>query len=117
MTDRVHPDAIKAVADRCVLEFINFWLKHGFLNSVNHAAKHFGVTGYNSIFEYWRGDITLVAEPPGFSGGQTASRPFLHGSPHSTRRVFRTRGNQENTAGQAAHLLCNGKLWHARDRR
>ena len=38
-----------------------------FLNSVNHAAKHFGVTGYNSIFDFWRGDITLVAEPPGFS--------------------------------------------------
>ena len=37
---------------------------YGFLNPVNRAAKHFGVPGYDSIFEFWRGDITLVAEPP-----------------------------------------------------
>jgi UDP:flavonoid glycosyltransferase YjiC (YdhE family) len=68
MTDHVRPAAVKAIADRSILTFINFWIKHGFLNTVNHAAKHFGVPGYDSIFEYWRGDITLVAEPPGFSG-------------------------------------------------
>ena len=26
------------------------------------------MAGYRSIFEFWRGDLTLVAEPPGFSG-------------------------------------------------
>ena len=51
-----------------MLQFINFWIRYGFLNSVNRAAKHFGVPGYGSIFEFWRGDITLVAEPPEFSG-------------------------------------------------
>jgi UDP:flavonoid glycosyltransferase YjiC (YdhE family) len=51
-----------------VLQFINFWIKYGFLNPVNRTAKHFGVPGYDSIFEFWRGDITLVAEPPEFSG-------------------------------------------------
>ena len=30
ITDHVHPDAIKAVPDRCILAFINFWIKHGF---------------------------------------------------------------------------------------
>lgn len=68
MTDHLRPAALKAVADRCILAFINFWIKRGFLDSVNHAAKHFGVAGYESIFDYWRGDITLVAEPPEFSG-------------------------------------------------
>ena len=79
MTDRVRPAAIKAIADRCVLAFINLWIKHGFLNSVNHAAKHFGVPGYESIFDYWRGDITLVAEPPGFSGVKLPPNHFFTG--------------------------------------
>jgi UDP:flavonoid glycosyltransferase YjiC (YdhE family) len=79
MTDQVRPAAIKAVADRCILAFIKFWIKHGFLNSVNHAAKHFGVAGYASIFDYWRGDITLVAEPPGFSGVKLPPDHFFTG--------------------------------------
>jgi UDP:flavonoid glycosyltransferase YjiC (YdhE family) len=79
MTDHVRPTTIKALADRCILAFINFWIKHGFLNSVNHAAKHFGVPGYESIFDYWRGDITLVAEPPGFSGLQLPPHHFFTG--------------------------------------
>jgi UDP-N-acetylglucosamine:LPS N-acetylglucosamine transferase len=79
MTDRVHPDAVKAAADRCILAFINFWIKHGFLNCVNHAAKHFCVAGYDSIFDYWRGDITLVAEPPGFSGVKLLPNHFFRG--------------------------------------
>ena len=68
MTDHIRPAPLKAVADWSVLQFIKFWIKYGFLNSVNRAARHFGVPGYDSIFEFWRGDITLVAEPPEFSG-------------------------------------------------
>lgn len=79
MTDHVRPAAIKGLADRCILAFINFWIRHGFLNSVNHAAKHFGVPGYESIFDYWRGDITLVAEPPGFSGVKLPPNHFFTG--------------------------------------
>jgi UDP:flavonoid glycosyltransferase YjiC (YdhE family) len=79
MTDRMHPAAIKAVVDRLILAFINFWIKRGFLNSVNHAAKHFGVPGYESIFDYWRGDITLVAEPPEFSGVKLPPDHFFIG--------------------------------------
>jgi len=79
MTDRVRPAAIKAVADRCILAFINVWIKHGFLNSVNHAAKRFGVPGYDSIFDYWRGDITLVAEPPELSGVKLPPKHFFIG--------------------------------------
>jgi len=79
LTDHMRPAAIKAIADRCVLAFINFWIRQGFLNSVNHAARHFGVPGYDSIFDYWRGDITLVAEPPGFSGVKLPPNHFFTG--------------------------------------
>lgn len=79
MTDHMRPAAFKAVADRCILAFINFWIRRGFLNSVNHAARHFGVPGYESIFDYWRGDITLVAEPPAFSGATLPPDHFFIG--------------------------------------
>ena len=59
--------------------FINFWIRYGFLNPVNRAAKHFGVPGYASIFEFWRGDITLVAEPPGFSDAKLPPDHFFIG--------------------------------------
>ncbi len=68
ITDGLRPAPLKAIADRCILAFIELGIKHLLLNSVNRAARHFGVPGYDSIFDYWRGDITLVAEPPGFSG-------------------------------------------------
>lgn len=68
MTDAVKPAPLKTAADWLVMLFINFWIRYGFLDSVNRVAKRFGVPGYGSIFEFWRGDITLVAEPPQFSG-------------------------------------------------
>ena len=85
MTDRIRPAPLKAVADWFVLQFINFWIRYGFLNPVNRAAKHFGVPGYGSIFEFWRGDITLVAEPPEFSGVKLPPKHYLHGSSRSRR--------------------------------
>lgn len=68
MTDGLRPRPLKSAADRALWLFISFWIRYGFLNSVNRAARHYGVRGYDSIFEFWRGDLTLVAEPPGFSG-------------------------------------------------
>ena len=49
---------------------------------MNQAAKHFEVQGYHSIFDYWRGDVTLVAEPAEFSGvelpqGYTYTGPLI----------------------------------------
>ena len=79
MTDHVRPAPLKAVADWSILQFINFWIRYGFLNSVNRAAKHFGVPGYDSIFEFWRGDITLVAEPPEFSGVKLPANHYFTG--------------------------------------
>ncbi len=68
MTDKFRPAAVRAIADWLILLFINFWIGYGFLNGINRTAKHFGVQGYQSIFEFWRGDFALVAEPPEFSG-------------------------------------------------
>ena len=79
MTDKVRTVPLKAVADWFVLQFIKFWINYGFLNSVNRAAKHFGVPGYDSIFRYWQGDITLVAEPPEFSGVKLPPKHFFIG--------------------------------------
>jgi UDP:flavonoid glycosyltransferase YjiC (YdhE family) len=70
MTDRIRPAPVKAIADLFVFAFINFWIRYGFLNSINRTARHFGVAGYSSIFEFWCGDITLVAEPPEFTGAK-----------------------------------------------
>jgi len=79
MTDRIHPKPLKALADWAVMMFINFWIRYGFLNSVNRAAKHFGVSGYRSIFDFWRGDITFVAEPAEFSGVKLPPNHFFIG--------------------------------------
>jgi UDP:flavonoid glycosyltransferase YjiC (YdhE family) len=68
MTDTIKFPPIKKVADWMVWLFINFWIRYGFLNPVNKAARHYGVKSYRSIFDYWRGDFTLVAEPAEFTG-------------------------------------------------
>jgi UDP-N-acetylglucosamine:LPS N-acetylglucosamine transferase len=68
MTDSIQFKPFKQVADWLVYLFINFWIRNGFLNELNKAAKHYRVEGYRSIFDYWRGDITIVAEPAEFSG-------------------------------------------------
>ena len=79
LTDHLRPRLLKAAADRFVWLFIQFWIRHGFLNSLNRAARGFGVRGFDSLFEYWRGDITLVAEPPEFSGSRLPPNHFFTG--------------------------------------
>ena len=41
MTDNIRPAPLKAVADWFVLQFINFWIKYGFLNSDQPRRKAF----------------------------------------------------------------------------
>ena len=79
MTDRIRPAPVKAVADLLVFAFINFWIRYGFLNTINRTARHFGVAGYGSIFEFWCGDITLVAEPPEFTGAKLPPNHYFIG--------------------------------------
>ena len=116
MTDHVRPGAIKAVADACILVFINFWIRHGFLNSVNHAAIYFGVRGYESIFSYWRGDIPWSRSHPNSPGSNClpiiSSRVLS--SPKTSLYCLR---KSRYSDGQAHHLLRHGKLRQPRDRR
>lgn len=79
MTDSIRIKPIKWVADKLVLLFINFWIRVGFLNVLNQAARHYGVPEYTSIFDYWRGDITLVAEPAEFSGAKLPPKHYFTG--------------------------------------
>lgn len=79
MTDRLRPSLLKVSADWFIWLFINFWVRYGFLNAVNRAARYYGVPGYRSIFEFWRGDITLVAEPAEFSGAQLPPNHYFTG--------------------------------------
>jgi UDP:flavonoid glycosyltransferase YjiC (YdhE family) len=67
MTDNLRFKPLKKIADWLVFLFINFWVGYGMLNPLNQAAKHFGVQPYRSIFDFWRGDLTLVAEPAEFT--------------------------------------------------
>lgn len=67
ITDQIKVKPLKWLADGLIFLFINFWIRYGFLRPLNKAAKHFGVKTYRSIFDYWRGDVTLVAEPAEFT--------------------------------------------------
>lgn len=79
MTDNLRPAPVKVVADWLILRFINFWIRIGFLNPINRTARKFAVPRYESIFEFWTGDITLVAEPEEFSGTELPPRHFYSG--------------------------------------
>jgi hypothetical protein len=79
MTDTIKFKPLKRVADWLVFLFINFWIKNGFLNGLNKAARQYGVPGYPSIFDYWQGDITIVAEPAEFSGATLPPNHYFTG--------------------------------------
>jgi UDP:flavonoid glycosyltransferase YjiC (YdhE family) len=79
MTDWLGKGPVRTVADRLMLAFIKFWINRGFLDGLNRAARRQGVAGFTSIFDFWRGDITLVAEPPQFSGVELPPGHFFIG--------------------------------------
>jgi UDP:flavonoid glycosyltransferase YjiC (YdhE family) len=87
MTDNLKFPPLKKMADWMVLLFINFWIRVGFLNSVNKASRFYGVSGYRSIFDYWRRDINLVAEPADFSG-VTLPANYYYTGPLIARQDF-----------------------------
>jgi len=95
MTDGIKIKPIKMIADWMILLFINFWIRIGFLSPINKAAKHFSVDGYKSIFEFWRGDINLVAEPAEFSGAELPPNYYYIG-PLIARQHFPVPGEVRN---------------------
>jgi UDP-N-acetylglucosamine:LPS N-acetylglucosamine transferase len=68
MTDSVRFGPLRQIADFLIFELIDLWMRVGLLNPLNKAAKHFGVPGFKTMFDYWRGDLNLVAEPDDFTG-------------------------------------------------
>ncbi len=68
LTDGIKIDTVKKIANFVVFRVINAWMWYSFLNPVNKAAKEFGVKQYKPILDFFRGDVTLVAEPAEFSG-------------------------------------------------
>ncbi len=87
MTDQIKFKPFKKVVDAFVYLFINFWIRYGFLYTLNKAAKHFGVQKYRSIFDYWRGDVTMVAEPAEFTGIELPPNYYYTG-PLIAREAF-----------------------------
>ncbi len=79
MTDSIRFAPLKKVADLAVLALINLWIRIGLLGALNKAARHFGVPGFQSIFDYWRGDLNLVAEPAEFSGAELPANYYFIG--------------------------------------
>lgn len=79
MTDNIKFKPLKWLADGLVYLFINFWIRHGFLRPLNKVAQKLGVQPYRSIFDYWRGDITLVAEPAEFTNIKLSSDYYYTG--------------------------------------
>jgi hypothetical protein len=70
MTTDLRPAFVKRIADFGIFELLNLWMRVGLLHPLNKAAKHYGVAGFDTMFEYWRGDLNLVAEPPDLTGAE-----------------------------------------------
>jgi UDP:flavonoid glycosyltransferase YjiC (YdhE family) len=70
ITDNLRPRLFKLVADQAIFLLIWFWLWFGIIRNVNAAARHFGARGFKSVFDYFKGNLTLVAEPPEFTNAQ-----------------------------------------------
>lgn len=79
VTDGIKWQAVKTVANFILFSMIRFWMWYGFINPVNKAAQHFGVKKYQPVFDYFKGDITLVAEPAEFSGIQLPKNHYYTG--------------------------------------
>lgn len=116
MTDHIRPKLLKSLADLLILGFINFWIRYGFLSGVNKTAKHFGVEGYKSIFDFWRrgchsrrgaSRVFRDETPP----GSLLRRPADRETEFSTSAT-----DNEYSARQAADLFRHGKLWNTGDR-
>ncbi len=75
MTDHIRFTPLKWLVDFFIFQMINLWIRIGLLNSLNKAARHFGVPGFKTMFDYWQGDLNLVAEPNDFTNNPV---PYGH---------------------------------------
>jgi UDP:flavonoid glycosyltransferase YjiC (YdhE family) len=73
MTGSIRPAPVRNLADFAIYRLIDLWMRIGLLSPLNRAARHYGVPGFKTMFDYWRGDLNLVAEPDDFTGAQLPS--------------------------------------------
>jgi UDP:flavonoid glycosyltransferase YjiC (YdhE family) len=79
MTDRIKFKPVKKIADWGIYIFINYWMRIGIINVLNKVAKQYKVKGFQSIFDYWRGDLNLVAEPAEFTDAKLPPNYYFIG--------------------------------------
>jgi UDP:flavonoid glycosyltransferase YjiC (YdhE family) len=79
MTDSIKFKPVKKIADWGIYIFINFWMRIGIINVLNKVAKQYNVKGFQSIFDYWHGDLNLVAEPAEFTDAKLPPNYFFIG--------------------------------------
>jgi UDP:flavonoid glycosyltransferase YjiC (YdhE family) len=79
MTGSIRPAPVRKLADLAIYGLIDLWMRISLLNPLNSAARHFGVPGFKTMFDYWRGDLNLVAEPDDFTGAQLPSNYLFVG--------------------------------------
>jgi len=68
MTEDIRFLPIKKLVDFFIFKLIDIWMKISLINPLNKAAVHYNVEEFKTIFEYWHGDLNLVAEPSDFTG-------------------------------------------------
>ena len=68
MIDPALPKVSKALLTWLVAAAATIYGNLTVINPLNRVGKHYGVAPIANIFEFWRGDLTLLAEPPEFSG-------------------------------------------------
>jgi len=68
---------IKPIAQQMIVGAMAVLGRLILLNPINRVAKHYGVKPFRSMFDFWRGDETLLAEPPEF-GGISQLPPHYH---------------------------------------
>ncbi|MFZ6026159.1 MAG: nucleotide disphospho-sugar-binding domain-containing protein [Chloroflexota bacterium] len=59
---------LKPLARALFAAAVALFSKPVLLNPINRVAKRYGVRPFHSVFDFWRGDETLLAEPPEFGG-------------------------------------------------
>jgi UDP:flavonoid glycosyltransferase YjiC (YdhE family) len=79
MTDNLKIKLVKKIADWGIFIFTNLWMRIGIINVLNKVAKQYGVPGFQSIFDYWRGNLNLVAEPAEFTDAKLPPNYYFIG--------------------------------------
>ena len=73
MTGSIRPTPLRKLSDFAIYRLLDLWMRFSLLTPLNRAARHYGVAGFKTMLDYWRGDLNLVAEPDDFTGANLPS--------------------------------------------